>query len=154
MLLTNGLYLVLRFFVVVDAADTNGVAAFLRQDWPLVGVAAAQWYAYHGILDQASQQQHRRQNERRSGGRFPLGPAVCRRGGAVRGAVVEPPGVRRLAAAARVGRVRGVHHVPGWQKGKPAASAPNNSNFAESSQDEDTAHKRQKRAEKRRQKWS
>ena len=154
LLLTNGLYLVLRFFVVPDAADTNGVAAFLRQDWPLVGVAGAQWYAYHGILDRASQQQHRRKSETTSlvGGSHLdlLFVAVA----VQYGALLWSRRVYGVLLLLPVWAAYGVYttFLGGGSKGKPAAAAPNiDSNFAE---DEDTAHKRQKRAEKRRQKWS
>ena len=129
--------------------------AFLRQDWPLVGVAGAQWYAYHGILDQASQQQHRKQDDAKKlvGGSHLdlLFVAVA----VQYGALLWSRRVYGVLLLLPVWAAYGVYttFLGGGSKGKPAAAAaPNNdSNFAE---DEDTAHKRQKRAEKRRQKWS
>jgi len=148
LLVTNGLYLVLRFFVVTT---DGGVAAFLRRDWPLIGVAAAQWYAYHGILDQSAQ--HRKQQDaakRLVGGSHLdlLFVAVA----VQYGALLWSRRVYAVLLLLPVWAAYGVYTTFRGGGSKPAAAAPNNDrNFAA---DEDTTHKRQKRAEKRRQKWS
>jgi len=144
LLIANGLYLVLRYFY----RDT--VPFSLGSDWPLLAIAGLQWYAYVGILDKATAVRKPGDTSLLGGSSLDLLAMVL---------VVQYGALlwsRKLYYILMLVPVWGGYALystffgGGGKKG--ASGATSGMDAAEP--DDATKEKRQKRAERRRQKWS